>query len=100
MRVPKFISLAQTLEPIPDDYQTYFKQGFFAQCYKRNPDPKVRARFSDEWKMWLDSLEKAIIFANRETDDMGFYPGSGVMDTGWGAQIYPNPAQPYGPWGF
>ena len=100
MRVPYFTKLTQTLEPVPDDYYPYFKQGFFAQCFRRSPDPKVRAKFAEEWNLWLKALENAIIQANRETDDMGFYPGTGVMDTGWGAQIYPNPAQPFGPWGF
>jgi hypothetical protein len=97
MRVPKFSTLSQTLEPIPDDYSSYFKQGFFAQCYRRNPDPKVRARFADEWKLWLDSLDKAIKSGQREPDDVGFYPGSNIMETGWGW----NPIRadlPYGPW--
>lgn len=97
---PLFTSLDQTIEPVPDDYYHYFKNGFFAQCYRRSPDPKIRAKFPSEWEMWMKSLSNAVKQGNREQDDMGFYPSSGVMDTGWGAQIFPNPAQPYGPWGF
>jgi hypothetical protein len=100
MRQPYFTSLNQTLEPIPDDYSLYFKNGFFAQCYRRSPDSKVRAKFADEWNLWLKGLSNAVKQGNREMDDFGFYPSVGVMDTGWGAQVYPNPAQPYGPWGF
>lgn len=95
-RVPRFISLGQSLDPIPDDYVSYFKQGFFAQCYRRSPDAKVRAKFKDEWTMWLDALDKAVKQGSREMDDIGFYPGGGVMDTGWSYQ--PNPAMPYGPY--
>lgn len=96
-RIPTFAALTQTLEPVPDDYSSYFKQGFFAQCYRRNPDVKIRSRFPDEWKLWLDSLDKAVRQGSREMDDMGFYPSSNVMDTGWAINPI-NPSMPYGPW--
>lgn len=97
MRRVTFKTISQTLEPIPDDFSTYFKQGFFTQCYRRSPDAKVRAKFADEWKLWLDSLDKAVRQGQREIDDYGFYPNSGVMDTGWSFNPV-NPAMPYGPW--
>lgn len=96
-RIPQFTTLAQFLDPMPDDYYSYFKQGFFAQCFRRSPDPKVRARFHDEWAVWLKSLDNAVKQGSREQDDWGFYPGSGVMDTGWAFNPV-NPAMPYGPW--
>ena len=97
-RVPQFTSLAQYLDPVPDDYYAYFKQGFFAQCFRRSPDPKVRARFQEELKVWFKSLDNAVKQGSRETDDWGFYPGyPGVMDTGFGWNPV-NPAQPFGPW--
>jgi hypothetical protein len=98
-RVPKFTSLSQTLDPVPDDYSTYFKQGFFAQCFRRSPDSKVRAKFPQEWQMWLSSLDKATRQGQREMDDFGFYPSSSVMDSGWAFNPV-NPAQPYGPYGY
>lgn len=96
MKVPVFTSLTQTLEPVPDDYHSYFKQGFIAQCYRRSPDPKIRAKFADEWKIWMSSLDSAVKQGDREADDFGFYPGNpGVMDTGM--SINPiNPANPFG----
>lgn len=97
MRVNLFQTLGQTIDPIPDDYSSYFKQGFFCQCFRRNPDPKVRAKFPDEWKLWLDALMKSLKSGQREADDAGFYPSMSIMDSGFGySQI--NPAQPYGPW--
>jgi hypothetical protein len=97
MRPIRFTSLAQTLDPIPDDYEKYFKMGFFAQCYRRHPDAKVRQRFNDEWQLFLRDLDMAVRQGQRETDDFGFYPGSNIMDTGWAVNPI-NPAMPYGPW--
>lgn len=97
MRCPRFTTLSQLLNPVPDDYATYFKQGFFAECFRRNPDPKVRAKYPMERQIWLDSLDKAVRQGDREMDDVGFFPGTNVMDTGWCANPI-NPAQPYGPW--
>jgi hypothetical protein len=97
-RIPQFKTMAQFLDPVPDDYYTYFKQGFFAQCFRRSPDQKVRARFKDEWSIWLKSLDNAVKQGSREMDDWGFYPGNpGVMDTGWGFGSS-RPDLPYGPW--
>lgn len=99
MRANRFKTLGQTLEPIPDDYEWAFKQGFFAECYRRNPDPKVRAKYGMEKQMWLESLDKAVRQADREEDDYGFYPSSSVMDSSWGGGVNAtNPSMPYGPW--
>jgi hypothetical protein len=98
MRVPRFANMQQTLEPIPDDWEKYFKDGFFAQCYRRSPDPKVRLKFKDEWALFLQSLDNAVKQGQREMDDFGFYPGNpGVMDTGWAVNPT-RPDWPYGPW--
>lgn len=96
-RAPRFTSTQQYLNPIPDDWEWAFKQGFFAECFRRNPDPKVRAKYPQERQHWLESLDKAVRQADRELDDFGFYPTRMIMDTGWGVQPI-NPAQPFGPW--
>lgn len=97
MRAPRFFSLAQYLEPIPDDYEWAFKQGFFAECYRRSPDPKIRQKYAPERQIWLEALDKAVKQADRELDDYGFYPTQMVMDTGFGINPI-NPALPFGPW--
>ena len=97
MRAPTFLNLAQTLEPIPDDYVTFFKQGFYAQCFRRSPDPKVRAKFKEEYALWLKALDNSLKSGQREMDDFGFYPSSAsVMETGWAGYCI-TPARPYGP---
>lgn len=96
-RIARFTSLSQTLDPIPDDYASFFKQGFFTQCFRRSPDPKVRAKFGDEWRLWQQSLSNALKQGQREMDDWGFVPSSNIMDVGWAFNPV-NPAMPYGPW--
>jgi len=99
-RVPLFTKMSQYIDPVPDDYYSYFKQGFFAQCFRRSPDAKVRAKFKDEWAIWLKSCDNAVRQGSREQDDWGFYPtAAGVMDTGYGINPV-NPAYPFGGWGY
>jgi hypothetical protein len=96
-RITQFTSLTQSLGVLPDDYYQYFVDGFLCQCYRRNPDAKIRARFKDEWSLWLKSLDDAVKQASHEQDDFGFYPSEPVMETGVGS-IYLGPAAPYPGW--
>ena len=98
MKIAKFTSLSQYIEPIPDDWFMHFQNGFFAQCYRRSVDPKVRAKFKDEWAIWQKSLDLAVSQGSREQDDWGFFPTTpGVMDTGYGFATN-TPSMPFGPW--
>lgn len=96
MKAPRFTTTGQLIEPVPDEFEWAFKQGFFAECFRRNPDPKVRAKYQQEKQWWLESLDKAVRQADREMDDFGFYPASLVMDTGYGVNPI-TPALPFGP---
>jgi hypothetical protein len=97
MRIPKFTRLSSFLEPIPDDFFKYFKDGFFAQLYRRSPDPKTRAKFKEEYAIWMKSLDDAVRQGSREQDDWGFVPASNVMEGGYASNPV-TPARPYGPW--
>jgi hypothetical protein len=96
-RIAPFVRLQQLLDPIPDDYFTFFKDGFFAQCYRYHPDPKLRVKFESEYNIWKSSLNEAVSKASTEMDDFSFVPSMNVMDTGWAFNPV-NPAMPYGPW--
>jgi hypothetical protein len=99
-RIAQFTNINQTLDPIPDDFYRYFKQGFFAYCYAASPDPKVRAKFEMAKKLWMESLNLSVSQGSREDDAFGFVPSeAGVMDTGlnYGSGI--SPQWPYGQWG-
>jgi hypothetical protein len=97
LRINQFTTLTQSLGILPDDYYQTFVDGCLAECYRRNPDPKIRVRFKDEWAVWLKSLKESFDFANKEQDNFGFYPGEGVMETGAGS-IWLGPAAPYPGW--
>jgi len=94
-KAPRFRNLGQTLEPIPDDFEWAFKQGFFAECYRRHPDPKIRSKYPMERQLWMDALDKAVRQADRELDDYGFYPGSSIMDTDSWSAWRPRPDYPW-----
>jgi hypothetical protein len=96
-RIPFFTALNQYINPVPDDYYAYFKQGFLAQCARRSVDAKVRATFDTEFKLWIQAMTNAVRQGDRERDDYGFVPGSSIMDSGWAFNPV-NPATPYGPW--
>lgn len=97
-RIQQFTNLKQILDPIPDDYFRYFKQGFFAYCYLASPDPKVRARFAEEKRLWMESLNLSVSQGSREDDDWSFVPtNASVMDTGAAYSNQSSPCWPYGP---
>lgn len=97
-RAVTFTTLSQTLEPIPDDYANYFRRGFIAYSYMHSKDPKVRAKFIDQQKLWEESLQ---IFAqrhDRERDNTGIYPTDAIMPSP--GSTYLGPANPYFPGGY
>ena len=96
MRAPRFKSLSQYLNPIPDDFEWAFKQGFFAECYHRSSNDRIRARYDKELQLWMDALTRAVRQADGEMEDVGFYPGTSVMDTDYGFYTTNNPARPFG----
>jgi len=96
-RIAPIKKLSAMLDPVPDDYFKYLKDGFVCQCYRFSPDPKVRAKYKDEYAIWMKSLDDAARQGSREEDDWSFVPTSNVMDTGWAFNPV-NPAMPYGPW--
>lgn len=98
MVAPRFFNTQQNLNPLPDTMEWAFKQGFFTECYRRSPDPKVRAKYPQERQLWLEALDNAVRQYDREPDDFGFYPSDPkVMDTGYGFNPI-SPALPFGPW--
>src|SRR4029077_1465197 len=52
----RFKSLQDTLYPLPDKLEPNFRQMFVAQCYRYVEDPKIRAKFQDEWQLAVRAL--------------------------------------------
>lgn len=75
----RFTKLAQTLDPFSDEFEPTFRAGFIAQCYRYSPEAKVRAKFKDEWSMWLASLNEMRSKQDREPEENMFIPERGIM---------------------
>lgn len=80
-RPPRFTSLQQTLDPIPDDYSQYFDAGFIAYAHRHATAPEVKKRFDAERSKWLQAMADACRQGDRERDDAGFVPDHGVMQS-------------------
>jgi hypothetical protein len=87
------MNLQQTLEPIPDDYYTFFQDGFVAYCYLHSKDAKIAAKFQTYYALWKEKLGAAIASMDRERDNYGIYPAESMMQSGY--QNYIGPANPY-----
>lgn len=92
-----FTSLAQTLEPIPDDFASYFRNGFIAHTYMHSKEAQVRGKFQDLYNIWLTGLQKAVTKGDRERDNTGLYPSDAPMADYYTQYI--GPANPYFPAG-
>lgn len=74
-----YVSLESFIAPIPDEFYTYFLEGFTALCYLKSVDPKVRAKYADSYKNWIVSLDNAVRAGNVEPDDFRFVPECPIM---------------------
>lgn len=80
MRAPAFANLAQTLEPLPDDFRPYFLDGFIAECYRRSREKGVLLKAEKEMLKWMQSLEDACAIEDKEPSAFAFFPVKGAMD--------------------
>jgi len=91
----KFLSLGQTLAPLPDKYEPYFRAGFIAQLYRYSPLEKTRAKFKDEWQLWLKSLNELRELQDRELEEYSFIPERTIMGSGRRRNNFQGAAWPY-----
>lgn len=89
-----FTKIGQVIEPIPDDYAAYFRQGFIAHTYRHSPEQKVRGKFQDELKLWMAAMIQATTKSDRERDAAGFYPSNAILDSNYTIDV--GPAWPFG----
>lgn len=91
-RPVRFIGLGQTLDPLPDQFESYFRQGFIAQCYRYSPEAKIRAKFDKEWLMWKQGVIALRQEQDREQEENGFTLERGIMArgrSGWAGPRWP-----------
>jgi hypothetical protein len=94
MQAPaQFTSMGAQINPVPDDYAVWFREGFKSYCYQYSPNPAMQMQFEKKRDQWLAAISSALRQGDREQTDAGFIPdrsvvaGSGSMDIG--------PAWPY-----
>lgn len=81
---PIFTSLPQTLDPLPDDNQQWFRRGFIAHAHEHSPDPAARSKFEQKQAEWMAAMVEAFKQANREPENYGFFPSTTIMGAGPG----------------
>jgi hypothetical protein len=92
---PRYTDMAQTIDPIPDDYASNFTSGFYTYCHKYAVDPKLKAQFPFMRKAWLDDIVASLKQGDREPEGAGFVPDRSVMGNNYLGDV--GPANPYGP---
>ncbi len=90
-----FTSLSQTLFPLPDKYESFFRDGFIAQCYRYSPEAKIRAKFDKEWPLWQRSLNSMRSAEDRELEEYRFEPQRTVMGGAKSRNTFVGAAWPY-----
>lgn len=98
LRPVGFTSLSQLIDPIPDDFASYFRRGFIAYSYMHSKDPKVRAKFQEQQALWVAAMTTMQRSMDRERDNAGIFPSDPIM-TNPGSP-YLGPAAPYFPGGM
>jgi hypothetical protein len=61
-------------------------------------DVKVRAKFLDQQKLWMESLQQWVVAGDRERDNSGIYPTDAIMPAP--GMTYLGPGNPYYPGGY
>ncbi|SRR6266851_957023 len=79
MKPTRFVDLSQTLAPLPDELETFFREGFVAQCYRRSPEKAVFGKFPVAWKLWQEALTALRTSEDRELEENKFIPSRTVF---------------------
>lgn len=92
---PVFTSLSSTLFPLQDKYEPFFRAGMVAQAYRYSPEAKIRAKFQDQWNIWLKSLKDMNEAQDRELEEYRFIPERGIMGSGRQKSTFQGAAWPF-----
>lgn len=95
MKPTRFVSLAQTLSPLPDEFETFFREGFIAQSYRRSSEKAVFAKFQPAWSLWLKALNDMRTAEDRELEEHKFIPSRTVFGAARSRNNFQGGAWPY-----
>lgn len=92
-KAPYINSLQQKLNPIPDDYIKWFRDGFIAYAHRYSSVDKVKARYPLMKQEWIAAMIAAAKQGDREEEGRGFYPDRGLLSPEYYTD--PGPGNPY-----
>jgi hypothetical protein len=77
---------SQTLFPLTDDFYQRFLDGCTAECYRYNPNLKIRANYATAKKEWLESLIAMRRQSDRELELNRIKPSRSIIGAGGSGQ--------------
>ena len=90
-KAPRFTSLKQLIEPIPDDHEKWFRDGCIAYAHRYSANPAVKARYPAMKAEWISAMEAETKTNDREDESRGFFPDKSVMSPSYTTDPGPYP---------
>lgn len=95
-KAKRFLTINDTIDPVPDDAAHHFRRGFKAQCYAYASDSKARQQYPQMRAEWLQSMGDAEASADREPEASMISPATQIVAPMWGIMRNPrDPGRPY-----
>jgi hypothetical protein len=88
----------QTLFPLTDDFYERFLDGAIAECYRYNPNPKIKSNYNKAKSEWIESLVALRRQSDREKELYTIKPCRTIIGAG-GAGPNPGTLGPFWPFG-
>jgi hypothetical protein len=93
---PRFATVQQTLDPIPDSFSRYFFTGLIAQCLMNSPNPGDMKRGQEMQALWQKAMADSKKQGDRELNIYALLPASSVVEPRWGPSVPRTADNPYG----
>lgn len=91
-----FLTLGQTIDPVPDDYSGTFQKGMDAYCLMASPNPGDGKRGMEARAAWLNAMLSDAKQGDRETDAYAIIPCSSPVDSVYSRLRNPqDPGEPF-----
>lgn len=96
MVAPKFTTLGQMIDPIPDNFARFFRRGYKAYSLAASPNPNDQRKADGEKQAWIMEMVNARKQGDREVNAYGLLPATSPVETIYGRLRNPqDPAEPY-----
>jgi hypothetical protein len=89
---------SQSLFPLTDDFYQRFMDGATAECYRYNPNAKIRANYAKANELWIKSLMALRRQSDREAEFYRIKPARTII--GAGGQGQGGNLGPFWPFGY